>query len=122
MKKIILGLSIVALAATSLDANAQEPTTTTVVTTATPTQKVKYYFYPTENLYWNEATQEYVYYDEPSVKWLTVKTLPSTVTWNEKGEHYTVYYDGGEVWKGNADHKVKYKVKKDGTIKQKPKN
>ncbi len=47
-----------------------------------------------------------------------MKTLPESITLT-KAPVYTVYYNGEEVWKDNAAHMKKYKVKNNGTIKAK---
>jgi len=80
-------------------------------------QKVTFYFYPSSNVYYNAASDEWVYYDEPTTKWITVKTLPSTVT-IVKEPVDTIYYQGNDVWKDNAEHQRKYKGKKDETKKK----
>ncbi|HZJ59108.1 MAG TPA: hypothetical protein VFD24_02485 [Chitinophagaceae bacterium] len=37
----------------------------------------------------------------------------------EKTPRYTVYYNGPEVWKDNAEHVKRYKVKDNGELKEK---
>jgi len=113
MKKIILGLLMVIFTGSALSVNAQEKTTTTT------TQSVKYSYYPSLDIYYNDVTGDYIYYDEPTIKWETAKALPSKLSWDPNAEHYTVYYNGPDVWKDNAGHKTKYKVKKDGSVKSK---
>jgi hypothetical protein len=49
---------------------------------------------------------------------LKVKTLPATIT-IEKTPRYTVYYSGADVWKDNAAHMKRYKVKDNGELKEK---
>jgi hypothetical protein len=118
MKKIILGMFVLFVSGSALTANAQEKPSTTTTTTTT-TQGTKYSYYPALDTYYNDATGEYIYYDQPTIKWVTAKTLPATITWDPNAEHYSVYYNGPDVWKDNAGHKTKYKVKKDGSVKQK---
>jgi hypothetical protein len=79
--------------------------------------RMKYYYYPSSNVYYNVSTGEYWYYDSPTTKWVEVKTLPTTIT-VEKTVVDTVYYNGPDVWKENAMHQKKYKVKK-SEVKQK---
>ena len=89
-------------------------------TMSTTTTRVKYYYYPSSNIYYNPATNEYWYFDDVSTTWMEVKTLPSTITFT-KTPKYTVYYNGADVWKDNATHKKKYKVKNNGVAKTKTK-
>jgi hypothetical protein len=108
MKKIIMAIALLFALGSTFSLYAQQPT-------QQPTQQdqqVKFYYYPSSNVYFNVSTGQYWYYDEPTVKWMEVKTLPETITL-EKTPVYTVYYSGEDVWKDNATHQKKYKVKKD---------
>ena len=108
MKKVILGLVFLfAIAgASKISAQAQE------------TQKVTFYYYPSSNVYYNVAATDYWYYDDATKTWVEVKTLPATITL-EKTPRYTVYYNGTDVWKENAEHVKRYKVKDNGELKEK---
>jgi len=70
--------------------------------------RVAYYYYPSANVYYNVVTHDYVY--DNAGTWTTVKTLPSGVTIT-RTPRYTIYYNGPEVWRDNAEHKIKYKMK-----------
>ena len=114
MKKIILAIALLLAIGSSVSA---QTTTTTTTTTRT-----RYYYYPSSNVYFNPTTNEYWYYDDGTTNWTLVKALPATITLG-KTPRYTVYYDGADVWKDNAAHKQKYKVKKNGELKaKKPKD
>jgi hypothetical protein len=107
MKTIILALVLVCAVSTQSSAQVKVETT--------PAAKdVKFWYYPTQNIYFNETTGEYWYYDEPTVKWVEVKTLPSTITVLDADTKYEVYYKDEEVWRMNQAHKSKYKVKTNG--------
>ena len=80
-----------------------------------------YYYYPSENVYYNETTQDYWYWDAPTSGWISVKTLPSGIVLKSNAPRHEVVYTGSDVWKENKMHLKKYKVKKDGTIKAKHK-
>jgi hypothetical protein len=109
MKKIMLGLMFLFAMGTAIKATAQE------------TQRVRFYYYPSSNVYYNVSTREYWYYDNGTTNWVEVKTLPTTII-VEKTPRYTVYYSGPDVWKDNAVHQKKYKSKKGVTTeKTKPK-
>ena len=108
MKRILFGLLLLFVTATKLSAQ-----TTDI--------KVKYWYYPSQNVYYNETSGEYWYYDGTSTKWVYAKQLPTTYTIVEKDSRYPIMYDGTDIWKYNKTHKVKYKVKKNGTIKTKVK-
>ena len=108
MKKIILAIALL-FAVGSNVVFAQQPV------------RVKYYYYPSSNVYYNPVTNEYWYYDGGTTTWMEVKTLPSGITIT-KMPKYTVYYNGADVWKDNATHKKKYKVKNGAVVtKTKPK-
>jgi len=106
MKKIILGLVFLFAIAGASKLSAQE------------TQKVTFYYYPSSNVYFNTTASDYWYYDETTKGWVEVKTLPTTITL-EKTPRYTVYYNGTDVWKDNAEHVKRYKVKDNGELKEK---
>src|SRR5258705_13130665 len=96
MKKIILGLALlIALGTTSVNA-----------------QRVRYYYYPSTNVYYNPVTNEYWYYDDPTTAWLTVRTLPTTVVVNKNTRRYVVYHNNKDPWRENAMDKKKYKGRK----------
>jgi hypothetical protein len=114
MKKIILGLLLFFTVSIKLSAQTQTQTDTTGMT--------RYWYYPGENYYYNDVTGDYWYWDQPTVKWMDVKKLPPSYRVTDTDDRYPVYYRGTDVWKDNKTHKTKYKVKKNGTIKEKPKN
>src|SRR5436190_11728815 len=106
MKKIVFALVLVFALGTAFRASAQQEQQ------KQDQQKVTFYFYPSSNIYYNVSTGEYLYFDESSTKWITVKALPTTIT-VVKMPVDTVYYNGPDVWKDNAEHQKKYKEKKD---------
>jgi len=99
MKKIMLGLMFLFAIGTAVKTSAQE------------TQRVKFYYYPSANVYQNVTTNEYWYYDNATSNWVKVNTLPTTIV-VEKTPRHIVYYNGPDVWKENATHQKKYKAKK----------
>jgi hypothetical protein len=107
MKKIMLGLMFVFAMSTAMTTVAQQETQ----------QRVRFYYYPSTNVYYNVSTGEYWYYDNGTTNWVEVKTLPATIT-VEKTPRYTVYYNGPDVWKDNAVHQKKYKSKKGVTTEK----
>lgn len=113
MKKIFLGLSLLMAGAFLTTAYAQASQNQNQT-------RVKFFYYPSSNIYYNESTSEYWY--NSGNKWVLVKTLPGSIVIEEHPAKYTVYYNGADVWKDNDTHKTKYKIKKDGTIKVKPKD
>ena len=106
MKKIILGLAFLFAIVGASKISAQVA------------QKVTFYYYPSSNVYYNVAVSDYWYYDDATSAWVEVKTLPTTITL-EKTPRYTVYYNGPEVWKDNAEHVKRYKIKDNGELKEK---
>ena len=106
MKKTIIALMLLFTIGASFNVQAQEG-------------RIKYYYYPSQNVYQNTVTGEYYYYNTPTTSWITVKALPQTITIGEPDPKFEVYYKGGEVWKDNPKHLKKYKVKRNGDIKEK---
>ena len=108
MKRILFGLVLLFVTATKLSA-----------------QTVKYWYYPSQNVYYNETSTDYWYYDAGTSKWVMARTLPTTYTPIVDGTtRYEIMYKGDAdlwptIWKENSTHKVKYKVKKNGTVKTK---
>lgn len=113
MKKILLAMLV---CGAMLSATAQTTTTTTTTTTH------KYYYYPSTNLYFDEASGNYWYWDNGSSQWSMTQTLPSTITVTETTQRYPLTYTGDDPWKNNAADKMKYKAKKNGKVKMKPKH
>ena len=72
-------------------------------------QRVKYYYYPSSNVYYNPGTGQYVYYENNT--WTPVKTLPTTIRVTHT-PRYVVYHNGPDVWMDNPVHVKKYKVVK----------
>ncbi len=108
MKKIIFAIALLFAVGTSFTASAQQPV------------RIKYYYYPTSNIYYDPVNNEYWYFDDASTTWMEVQTLPTTITLT-KTPRYTVYYNGKDVWKDNATHRKKYKGKDNGVTKTKSK-
>ena len=114
MKKLIMGVCVVVGVGFTTQTIAQ-----TVVTTTTTRQgRVKYYYYSDANVYSNPTTGDYWYYDEPTTKWVTVKSLPSTIAVSDADRH-EVWYSGDNPYQHNAVDMRRYKVKKNGKIKPK---
>lgn len=74
-------------------------------------QRLTFYYYPSQNVYYNVASHDYLYYDDGTANWVTVRTLPPRIVIN-RTPRYTVYYNGPEVWRDNGLHKGKYKARK----------
>lgn len=111
MKK---ALFLLLICGAMLSASAQ---TTTVTDSVTHT----YYYYPSSNVYFDQASGNYWYWDKSSSQWQMNTTLPQTVT-VEETDKYQIPYKGNDPWKNNAEDMKKYKVKKNGKVKMKPKD
>lgn len=110
MKKVIFGLLLLFAVTTKLSAQ------------TTGEAQIKYWYYPSQNVYYNDATGDYWFYDKTTATWTSAKVLASPyVPVVATDTRYQIMYTGPEVWKANANHKVKYKVKKNGTVKTKVK-
>jgi len=117
MKKILFLLLtsgfIVTASAQVPDSTLKDTTLKTDTTSTTITHK--YYFYPSSNVYFDEATGNYWYLDSGTSQWLSAQTLPSTVTLVETPK-YLLDYTGNEPWQNNAQDMKKYKVTKSGKV------
>jgi len=106
------------------------PSTTTAPTTSTTTPENNasvqpgqhdYYFYPSQNVYYDKANGDYWYKESPNATtWSETTTLPSTVS-VENQQGYPIQYKGNDPWKNNDADLKKYKVKNNGTVKMKTK-
>ena len=111
MKKALL---LMLICGGMLSASAQ----TTSVTDSTTHH---YYYYPSSNVYFDQASGDYWYWDKGSSQWQMNHTLPSNITVTET-DRYSIPYKGNDPWKNNAADIKKYKVKKSGKEKIKPKD
>lgn len=96
MKKVIASLLIIF--AFAMSASAQTDSTS----------KTKYFYYPSLDVYFNDQSGDYWYYDKSSTKWTQGKNLPSTYKMNNDTKRYEIWYNGSDVWKANADHRKQY--------------
>src|SRR5205814_1413556 len=90
-------------------------------TTTTRTTHIHrhYYYYPSSNVYYDEASGNYWYWDNTTSQWNMTENLPATIT-VVKTERRPVIYNGDDPWRNNAADIKKYKVKRNGTVKIKP--
>ena len=72
-------------------------------------KKIKFYYYPSSNVYYNTASNKYVYNNNG--KWITVNTLPGT-TRIANIQRMTVYNTTPQVWENNREHVAKSKIMK----------
>lgn len=122
MKKILI---LFLISGSVLTASAQVDSTTTTTTTTT-NQNVQpgqheYYFYPSQNLYYDKASGNYWYKESPdATTWTETTTLPSTINVQSE-QSYPIHYNGNDPWKNNTGDLKKYKVKNNGVVKMKTK-
>ena len=116
MKKIFLGILICGSALTTF---AQDSTTNTVTTTTTTGHK--YVYYPSQNVYYDNASNTYWYQDKGAENWTKAQSLPPTIVVDKAGQQ-EIMIDGTNPWANNAADIKKYKVKKDGSVKIKMKD
>lgn len=93
MKKIIFTLLVITASLFTLESKAQA--------------KIKYYYYPSENVYYNTTSHKYGYMGDNS-EW-TWGTLPGTTALADTNRYIVLYSPNDEIWKQNATHKMKYK-------------
>lgn len=104
MKKILLAFLLIA--GFLISGNVQAQT------------KTKYYFYPSENIYYNTASGQYAYLGSDN-QW-TWGTLPSAVGIADTANYIALYSPNNDIWKQNSIHKMKYKNGKLKKVKTKP--
>ena len=102
MKKMILSLCLFVAVALTNESFAQ--------------QKLRFYYYPSANVYYDVANKQYIYLDNGT--WTTVSTLPSTIAVDRK-RRVTVYSDVPQVWQYNPEHIAKYQNQPDNYPKGK---
>lgn len=79
-----------------------------MVSTPSIAQTFKFYYYPTQNVYYDLAGSQYIYYNGST--WVRVSTLPAYIR-VVPASRVVVYHTGRNVWVGNAAHVKKYKGK-----------
>ena len=72
-------------------------------------KKMKFYYYPSSNVYYNTSSGKYIYSNNGS--WTTVNTLPSTIA-IAHNPRIIVYDTNPRVWEKNKTHQAKYKAAK----------
>ena len=118
MKKLFFSLLVV-VAVTGVHAQVTNEPNPMAHTPATQPENNAYWYYPSQNVYYNEASKNYWYYNEATTKWASGQQLANPYTpVSDKDSKYQIR-GGQDIWKLNADHKTKYHVQKTGTTKKK---
>jgi hypothetical protein len=73
------------------------------------TTKTKFYYYPAANVYYNSASEKYIYNNNGN--WTAAKTLPHGIA-VANTRRVIVYHNSAQVWENNTEHKTKYKPTK----------
>jgi hypothetical protein len=76
-------------------------------TSSAQAQKVKYYYYPTANVYYNPAINQYAYVENGTWGWYNALPANTTVLAQRR---VLVYHTADDVWMNNAAHASKYKT------------
>jgi hypothetical protein len=79
MKKIVLAVALLITLGSVMRVSAQQQ----------EPQKMTFYYYPSSNIYFDVASNEYVYYDDATQKWLNVKELPTLHLLRCRSTRYT---------------------------------
>ena len=69
-------------------------------------QQLRFYYYPSSNVYYDPAKKVYFYQNSGS--WTSVRTLPTDIR-VASTPRVTVYHNNPEVWRDNEVHIKKYK-------------
>ncbi len=108
MKKSV----IILILAIGFTCQSQAQTDTTKMnnknTTKTSPGATKYFYYPEANIYQNEATGTYSYFDVATSTWVTNPQLPSSYSVNKNSSKTEITYNGADVWTDNVAHQKKY--------------
>ncbi len=116
MKKILISMLICGAV---FSASAQnDSANSTSINTSPTTIMHKYFYYPSSNVYFDEGSGNYWDWNNGTSKWITVQTLPSTITVGN-AERYPIDVTGNDPWLNNASDLKKYKVKGNGEVKMK---
>jgi hypothetical protein len=91
MKKLFLSMLLIAGIAFSSDA-----------------QKLKYYYYPGANVYFDIANMQYIYPSNGT--WTTATALPAGLVVTNR-PRVIMYNETPEIWQNNQTHVTKYKTK-----------
>jgi hypothetical protein len=113
--KLFIPIILIIASAALQTVNAQQGTTTTRSRhTTTTTHTHRYFYYPSSNIYFDPASQEYFYYDTAVIKkWTVVKNLPAGILVDTTGQQ-VIYHDGGEIWIQNPEHVKTFRVTRKG--------
>ena len=68
-------------------------------------QQLKFYYYPSSNIYYDVSKKKYIY--PANGTWNTVTVLPAKVRVGP-APRVVVYHSSPQVWASNADHVKKY--------------
>ena len=67
-------------------------------------QQLKFYYYPSSNVYYDLANHHYVYLNNGT--WTTINTFPPR--FRARDRRVIIYHSGPEVWMDNTTHHRKY--------------
>lgn len=103
MKKIITAFAFILSVGL---VNAQ--TDSTKANASATNSGTKFDYYPDANVYYNDAAKTYWYQDSATNQWQSAAQLPTGYSIDNNSKKNSFYYNGGDVWKANADHVKMY--------------
>lgn len=68
-------------------------------------KKVKFYYYPSANVYYNTTTATYSYIENNN--WVSAPSLPAVYTIKHSPRH-VIYHNDAQVWNNNYHHRINY--------------
>lgn len=112
MKKIVSGIFAcfcLATAATAQVDTSRSSTTNNAMQNGVKQDSLMFDFYPQFNVYYNQHSRDYIYYDSLSSNWIKNRSVPSTYrynnnSWNPNSPKTSFRYYGSDVWMNNPDH------------------
>jgi hypothetical protein len=68
-------------------------------------KKIKFYYFPSANVYYNTTTATYSYIENGN--WVSAPSLPATYSIKHTPRHI-VYHANAQVWNNNYNHRTNY--------------
>jgi hypothetical protein len=113
MKKLFFSLLVLFAITANVNAQVTNEPNPMAQTPANQPENNAYWYYPQQNVYYNDVAKSYWYWDKTSSTWMKAVELATPYTpVTDTDTRYKITYDGNDIWKDNTDHKNKYKVQK----------
>lgn len=112
MKKLFFSLLLLCIITTTVHAQVTNEPNPMAHTPATQPENNAYWYYPAQNLYYNQINKQYWYYDRSNFQWKQGTELVKPYTPLTDNDAKYQVNGGQDIWKLNDEHKTKYQVQK----------